>query len=80
MTDIADLNAERNKRARPDPEYIRKDDYGREMFCFLLSYEMNGGHWSAEVWAYDEEEAQRRVAAMRESLTYDGQIFTAVSA
>ena len=64
----------------PDAEFVRKDDYGREMFCFALSYNFEGGTWSAEVWAYSMEEAQQRVNSMRESLTLLGQLFGSVPA
>ena len=80
MTDIIDLTSERNKRQGPAPEYIRKDDFGRPMFCFLLSYEMDNRQWSTELWAYDLADAQNRVAAMRASLTCDGQIFQRIDA
>lgn len=80
MTDIIDLSTERNKRAAPDAEFVRQDDYGRPMYTFLLSYEMDGSGWSTEVWAYDVEDAEKRVAAMRESLKVDGQIFASFPA
>ena len=80
MKEPIDLLAERNKRAQPDPEFVRKDDFGRPLYCFLLDYEFNGDHWSAQVWAYDEAEAQARVVAMRASITYMGQMFAAVPA
>jgi hypothetical protein len=75
---IVDLNAERSKRERPDPEFIMKDDFGREMFRFSLSYEMDGKQWATSVWAYDFEDAQKRVDGMRATLTLDGQLFTSV--
>lgn len=78
--DIIDLTAERNKRAEPDPEFVRKDDYGRKLYVFLLSYEMDGKSWSTQVWAYDFADAEARVAGMRESLKVDGQLFSQVPA
>lgn len=75
MADPIDLNAERNKREQPDPEFIRQDEYGRKLFVFLLNYEMDGKQWSTEVWAYDFADAEARVAAMRESLKVTGQLF-----
>jgi hypothetical protein len=80
MSDVIDLNEKRNERERPDAEFIRKDDFGRPMYCFLLDYTFDGKHWSSEVWAYDEAEALKRVEAMRESLKYMGQMFTVVPA
>jgi hypothetical protein len=81
MTDEPiDLAAERNKREQPDPEFVRKDEYGRPLFTFLLSYEMGGSQWATEIWAYDFDDAEARVAAMRESLKVDGKLFTTVPA
>ncbi len=80
MSDIIDLNEKRNEREQPDAEFVRKDDFGRKMFCFALDYEFDGSHWSSEVWAYSEADAQARVEAMRESMRYMGQIHTIVPA
>jgi hypothetical protein len=77
--EIIDLSSERAKRERPDSEFIRKDDFGREMFCFALSYDMGGEEWCTQVWAYDIDDAKLRVAAQRDSLRLDGQLFGTVS-
>jgi hypothetical protein len=69
------LAAERNKREQPDPEFVRKDDFGRPLYAFALEYQMDGGTWSTQVWAYSHEDAEARVAAMRESLAVRGQLF-----
>lgn len=78
MSDPIDLAAERNKRAEPDPQFVRQDDYGRKLYTFLLSYEMDGKQWSVELWAYDEADAQARVDAMRHSVRLDGKLFSEV--
>lgn len=75
-----DLTAERNKRVAPSPEFTKKDDFGRPMFLFLLSYTFDGGQWSTELWAYSHEDAEAKVAGMRESLTVDGQVFSEILA
>lgn len=80
MDNVVDLTERRNAVAQPDPEFIRKDEYGRRLYCFLLDYQMDGSQYSTEVWAYDEAEAQRRVAAMRATLGYAGQLFSQVPA
>lgn len=72
---IVDLGAERNRRKQPDPEFVRKDDFGRPLYTFLLSYEMNGSQWSIDLWAYDFADAEARCAAMRDSLKVEGQAF-----
>ena len=71
---IVDLGQERGKRDRPDPEYIRKDDFGRPMYVFLLEYEMDGSRWETRVWAYSFGDAMARVDAMRRSLFLLGQL------
>jgi len=78
VTEIIDLTGERNKRAAPDPEFVCQDNYGRPMYLFLLAYEMGEKAYGAEVWAYDEADAEARVAAMKASLKVDGQLFEQV--
>jgi hypothetical protein len=77
---IVDLNAERNKREGPDGEFVRQDDFGRSLYAFLLSYEMDNSSWSTQVWAYSFEDAEARVAAMRDTLAVRGQLYDAVPA
>lgn len=72
---IIDLSAERSRRAAPDSECVKRDDHGREMYLFLLSYDFDGGSWSTGIWTYSAEDAAARVVAMRESLRVDGQCF-----
>lgn len=71
---VIDLSAERNARERPDPEFIRKDDFGREIYCYALEYEMDDAEWLIVIWAYSLKEAEARVLAMRKSLVLKGQI------
>lgn len=82
MADILDMAAARAKReasVEPDPEFVQRDAYGRiEMVCFTCSFEMGGSQYSAHVWAKDWEDVEARVAAMRESLKVDGQLFSSV--
>lgn len=68
-----DLTAERSRRAQPDAEHVRQDAFGRPLFRFLLSYSMDGSEWMTHVWAYDADDAKRRVDAMKVSLRVDGQ-------
>ena len=77
---IIDLTERRNAAAQPAPEFVRTDEYGRKLYCFLLDYEMDGSQYSAELWAYDMDEAHRRVAAMRNSLGVSGQLFDCIPA
>ena len=75
MTDVIDLAQERDNRNGPDAEFRKQDDFGRPMFLYGLSYEMDGSEWAMEVWAYSQEDAENRVRAMRDSLTLFGQIY-----
>lgn len=76
--DVIDLNERRNARERPDADCVRKDDFGRPVYLFTLSWSRDGKDYGTELWAYDEADAQKHVAAMRESLKYDGQIYSIV--
>ncbi|MBA1159359.1 hypothetical protein [Microvirga mediterraneensis] len=80
MDDIIDLNAERNKREQPDPEFSLKDDYGRPMFIFGIEYSMDGKQWSTRIIAYSWEDAEARLAAIKESGRVYGQIMGEVPA
>lgn len=78
MTDIVDLNAERNKREQPDDECIRKDEYGRPLYMFLIEWVRDGKQYGHHIWAYDQTDADAHIAAMRESLAYTGQAYSMV--
>lgn len=77
---IIDLAAERSKREQPDPQFVKRDDDGVPMYMFSIGYKMNTKSWTAELWAYDFDDAFARVAAMRESLTVEGKVFSEVPA
>lgn len=81
MTDKPiDLNAERNRREAPDPEHVRKDDFGRPMGRFTCSYLLDDGmEWNFDIWAYDFEDAERKLAGIRASAKVDGQVFETFS-
>ena len=80
MSDIVDLNAERAKREAPDAEFVRHDDFGRPMYCFIAHYQMNGSTWSFQLWAYSAEDAEARLDGIRLHGEISGQIFTAFPA
>lgn len=72
---IIDLTAEREKREAPDPEFVQTDDYGRKLYAFAVSYTLGGREHTHHIWAYGWPDAEARVAAMRESLVVDGQVY-----
>lgn len=76
---VIHLDDVRADREQPDPEHLCQDQYGRPMYRFALSYEMNGSDWCTHIWAYSIEDAEMRVAAMARTLAVQGQMFTAVA-
>lgn len=74
MSDPIDLSAVRNQRTAPDAEFVKRDDFGRQMQVYLIQYTMDGEDWGGvQVWAYSMDDAQRRVQALRASATLLGQ-------
>ena len=76
MAEITDLAAERNRRAQPDPEFVRQDDYGRPVYCFGVEYRFNDRTYSFQLWAYSWEDAEAKVASIRESGKVFGQLYS----
>lgn len=57
-------------------EHICRDERGRPMYEYLVQYEFEGKTLSdCNIWAYSEEDAERRVAAIRSTLELKGQLF-----
>lgn len=79
MGGVVDLNQARAARERPDAEHVRQDQFGRPMYRFALTYEMDGSTWGADLWAYSFEDAERRVAAMRDTLGVAGQVHAEIA-
>lgn len=75
MTDIVDFSAILTARDRPDPDLVCHDAFGREMRTYVLEYKMNGRRWGLSVVAYSMEDAESRVAAMRNSLVLCGELY-----
>lgn len=78
--DVIDLNKVRNDREAPDAECVTNDGFGRPMYQFGVEYELDGSEWTMSIWAYSLEDAQRRVAAIRDTATVYGQIFGVIPA
>jgi len=77
---VIDISVARASRDKPDSDCVRRDDDGRELGLYALSYSMGRSTWSLEVWAYSMEDADNRVAAIRESLTLLGQVHSIIPA
>ena len=76
MAEIIDLEALRRSREAPDSDQVRKDEYGRPLYRFLLEYRVCRRTYASDVWAYDMADAEAHVAAMRESLELLGQCYS----
>lgn len=72
MTEIIDFNKARAERDEPDDECIRRDHFGRTLYCFICEYEADGDTYAIDLWTYSFEDAQKAVAAIKSSLTVIG--------
>lgn len=76
MTDILNLDAEREKRDGPDAENVFLDPMtGEKWYRFTASYEIDDDEFSIDFWALDQADAERRLAVMNGGLTYTGQMW-----
>lgn len=80
MSDIIDLNAERNRRAEPDPEFVSQDEYGRKLYTFGVDYDHDGSSYTFHLVAYSWEDAEAKVAGIRASAKVYGQIYSHIPA
>lgn len=76
MTRVFDLDSERDKRTKPDAEFVRLDDAGNEIYAFSLEYKFRGEDWGTNLWAYSMDDAVNRAVAMRETMFVAGQIYS----
>lgn len=74
------LSAERSKREQPEPEFVKADEYGRPLYKFGYSFEHQSKEYGFDFWAYDAEDAQAKLASIRESAKFDGQIYGSIPA
>ena len=67
----------------PDAEHVSCDQWGRPMFRFIVEYPHlttpSGRErvWSATVWAYDAQDAEARLDAIRRAGHVEGQVLEA---
>ncbi|MBD9540118.1 hypothetical protein IB276_11700 [Ensifer sp. ENS04] len=78
MPDIISLEAERDRRTGPDAQFRTTDRAGRPMFCFMADFEHDGATFSIRFWAYDFEDAERRVSSMKAGLVVAGQVYSEI--
>ena len=55
-----------------------KDAFGCELRTYVLEYAMGGRRWGLSIIAYSMEDAEARVAAMRDSLVLCGELHRVV--
>lgn len=79
MADIVDFNAARDKRDGPDEQFVTTDQHGRKMFAFCFEYQMESRVFTVSLFAYDFEDAEKRLVAMRETLSLAGQIYSEIT-
>lgn len=72
---VIDLQKVKADREAPDADCTCRDQYGRPMFRFGVEYEFEGKLWDFHIDAYSLEDAERRVAAMRENQAVYGQTY-----
>lgn len=78
MPDVISLEAERDRRTGPDAEFRTVDQHGRPMFTFLADFDHDGSTFSIRFFAYDFDDAERRITAMRGGLTLAGQVYSEI--
>lgn len=80
MADVISFDTERDRRTGPDAEFRSTDQFGRPMFCFMADFEHDGSTFSVHFWAYDFEDAERRVRSMKAGLVVAGQVYAEIDA
>lgn len=81
MTDITDLNGERDKRHGPDQEHVAvivKDGRAEKWFEFTCAFACDGAEYSFTIWALDFADADRRLDALKASAKVDGQLYRTI--
>ena len=62
-------------RARPNADCIMYDDDNCPMYLYTIRYHREDGTYESDIWAYSQEDAERRLAEIRKSGTISGQVF-----
>lgn len=59
---------------QPNYDCVSEDKDGVPMYKFSISWTYKGGTFSTTFWARNMKQAKKHVAAMKRTLTLDGQI------
>lgn len=78
MPSVIDLELARKARqdaedGTPDAHLVRRDEYGRPVYCYSLEYTHRGDTYGLDFWAYSEAEAMDHVLSMIATLMFVGQ-------
>lgn len=78
---VIDFQSEHEKRHGPDAEHVYIDPAtGKKWFKFAVDYKDGGREFSFHIWAYDIEDAKRRLQLIRDNATICGQLFHTIEA
>lgn len=64
------------KLNQPDPDQVCLSEKLEKFFHYTLSYQFDDSDWVTSIWARNDEEALRKVEAMKKTLTFEGQILS----
>jgi hypothetical protein len=79
VSDIIDLNAEREKRDGPDKELVTMID-GEKWFIYVADYVgPDGKEYSFRFWARSPEDALTRLHCIKDTGTFSGQLYCEIA-
>ncbi|KGM36171.1 hypothetical protein [Inquilinus limosus] len=59
---------------QPAVEHVSQDQWGRPMYRFAISYDhLPNRTWTADIWAYNQADAEARLEAIRNNGVIAGQ-------
>lgn len=81
MTVVSLADEKKKRELQPDPAHVFTDAQGQTWCEFAVTFvDPEGVEFCFALWALDHNDAERRVKALRETATLDGQIFSEVDA
>ena len=66
-------------RLEPDPDCVTRDEAGRPLFRYCCDYRLFGRGFTFTLWAYDFDDAEARLDAIRQSGHIAGQVLSEVT-
>lgn len=81
LMEVINLDQARAAREpKPDPQHMFRDAKGEMWFEFTCSFEDDTDIWVFSIWARNWDEAESRLALMKQNAKVDGQIYSTVDA